>query len=73
MAYATELGIDIRLLWLHAFVLQILGLNKQGHREGMLWSEHKAGSGFSPDQLPGYAKELAVFEERGEPPSSSPS
>ena len=26
-----------------------------------LWSEHKTGSGYSPDQLPGYASDLAAL------------
>lgn len=42
--------------------MQVLVYDEYGrHPVGRLWSEHKTGSGFSPEQMPGYAAELAEF------------
>lgn len=42
--------------------MEVLVYDEAGrHPVGRLWSEHKTGSRFSPEQLPGYAEELAEF------------
>jgi hypothetical protein len=41
--------------------LELVALDTENRIAGRLWSEHKTGSGYSPDQLPNYAAELAEF------------
>jgi hypothetical protein len=58
---AVEVSTQVRTHRGKRVDLQLVALDADQHVVGRLWSEHKTGSGYGPEQLPNYAAELAEF------------
>lgn len=58
---AVEVSTQVRTRRGKRVDLQLVALDADQHVVGRLWSEHKTGSGYGPEQLPNYAAELAEF------------
>jgi hypothetical protein len=44
--------------------MELLGLDERGSAVVRLWSEHKTGAEYQPEQLPDYLRSLSTYREQ---------